>query len=117
MCRLCRSGRFPKHTDVASWDMHESASDPLTRALVAPLRDAGFAVATVLSPTDALGALAKRRQKTAGCEAVGASRAVWPRNMGADSAKTWLKCALRSRFRSEGDRTAETRGLAGSYSL
>ncbi len=68
--RARRSGRFPKHADVVSWDLHESASasDPLTRALLAPLRDAGFAVDTVLSPTDALCALAKRRQKTAGRE-------------------------------------------------
>ena len=68
--RARRSGRFPKHADVVSWDLHESASasDPLTRALLAPLLDAGFAVDTVLSPTDALCALAKRRQKTAGRE-------------------------------------------------
>ena len=68
--RARRSGRFPKHADVVSWDLHESASasDALTRALLAPLRDAGFAVDTVLSPTDALCALVKRRQKTAGRE-------------------------------------------------
>ena len=56
--------------DVVAWDLHESASasDPLTRAVLAPLRDAGFAVDAVLSPTDALCALAKRRQKAAGRE-------------------------------------------------
>ena len=63
-----RSGRFPKHATVVAWSLPESASasDPLTRAVLAPLCDAGFAVDAVLSPPDALAALAKRRQKAAG---------------------------------------------------
>ena len=66
--RARRSGRFPKHATVVAWDLHESASasDPLSRAVLAPLRDAGFAVDAVLCPADALCALAKRRQKTPG---------------------------------------------------
>ena len=39
---------------------------PADRAVLAPLRDAGFAVDAVLCPADALCALAKRRQKAAG---------------------------------------------------
>jgi hypothetical protein len=68
--RRARRSGFPKHAAVVAWDVHESASasDPQTRAVVAPLAEAGFAVDTVLSPTDALCALAKRRQKIAGRE-------------------------------------------------
>ena len=68
--RARRSGRFPKHSTVVAWDVHESTStsDPRTRAVVAPLVEAGFAVDTVVSPTDALCVLAKRRQKIAGRE-------------------------------------------------
>jgi len=65
-----RSGRFPKHAAVVAWNLHESASasDPLTRAFLAPFRDAGFTVAAVLAPADALCALAKRRRKATGRE-------------------------------------------------
>jgi hypothetical protein len=63
-----RSGRFPRHARVVAWDLHESASasDPLTRAVLAPLDEAGFVVDAVLSPADALCALAERRPKSAG---------------------------------------------------
>jgi hypothetical protein len=68
--RRARRSGFPKHAAVVAWDVHESASatDPHTRAVIAPLAEAGFAVDTVVSPTDALCALAKRRQKIAGRE-------------------------------------------------
>ena len=69
--RARRSGRFPKHATVVAWDLHESAStsDPLTPRRPRAARDAGFAVETVVSPTDALCALAKQRQKIARREA------------------------------------------------
>ena len=40
---------LPEHATVVAWDLHESASasDPLSRAVLAPLRDAGFAVDAV----------------------------------------------------------------------
>ena len=68
--RRARRSGFPRHAAVVAWDVHESASpsDPRTRLVVAPLAEAGFAVDTLVSPTDALCALAKRRQKVAGRE-------------------------------------------------
>lgn len=65
--RARRAGRFPRHAKVVAWDLHESASPSaaLPRALLAPLRDAGFVVDAVLSPPDALCALAERRPRTA----------------------------------------------------
>jgi hypothetical protein len=64
------SGSFPKHAAVVAWDVHESASNSDRRSAgEAPLAEAGFAVGTVVSPTAALCALAKRRQKIAGREA------------------------------------------------
>jgi len=68
--RRARRSGFPRHAAVVAWDVHESASasDPRTRVVVAPLVEAGFAVDTIVSPTDALCALAKRRQKIAGRE-------------------------------------------------
>jgi hypothetical protein len=63
-----RSGRFPRHARVVAWGLHEtaSASDPLTRAVLAPFDEAGFVIDAVLSPADALCALAERRPKSAG---------------------------------------------------
>jgi hypothetical protein len=68
--RVRRAGGFPRRANVVAWGLHESASasDPLTRATLAPLRDAGFAVDAVLSPAEALCLLAARRAKAAGRE-------------------------------------------------
>src|SRR5215208_8161184 len=54
--RVRRARRFPRRASVVAWGLHESASvsDPLTRAALAPVREAGFAVETVLSPAEAL---------------------------------------------------------------
>ena len=63
-----RIARLPRTARVVAWGLHESASaaDPLTRTLVAPLREAGFEVETVVSPAQALLLLARRRPRPAG---------------------------------------------------
>ena len=63
-----RTARLPRTARVVAWGLHESASaaDPLTRTLVAPLREAGFEVETVVSPAQALALLARRRPRPAG---------------------------------------------------
>src|SRR5688500_4290824 len=63
-----RTARLPRTARVVAWGLHESASaaDPLTRTLVAPLREAGFQVETVVSPAQALLLLARRRPRPAG---------------------------------------------------
>jgi hypothetical protein len=63
-----RTARLPRTARVVAWGLHESASttDPLTRTLVAPLREAGFEVETVVSPAQALTLLARRRPRPAG---------------------------------------------------
>ena len=63
-----RAARLPRRASVVAWGLHESASasEPLTRAALAPLREAGFAVEAVLAPAEALCLLAERRVKVPG---------------------------------------------------
>jgi hypothetical protein len=68
--RRARRCGFPRHAVLVAWDLDEAASvaDPRTRVEIAPLVDAGFAVDAVVSPIDALCALAQRRRTIAGRE-------------------------------------------------
>lgn len=65
-----RTDRLPRHARVVAWGLPESAAndpgDITTRTLVAPLREAGFDVETVMSPAQALALLARRRPRPAG---------------------------------------------------
>ncbi len=66
--RLRRKGRFPRRARVVGWSLEEGAapSDPLTRAALAPLLEAGFVLDAVMTPPEALAALAKSRPRAAG---------------------------------------------------
>ena len=68
--RRARRSGFPGQAGVVAWDIDDAASveDARTHAEIAPLVDAGFAVDAVVSPIDALCALAQRRRKIAGRE-------------------------------------------------
>lgn len=66
--RLRRKGRFPRRARVVGWSLEEGAapSDPLTRAALAPLLEAGFVLDAVMTPPEALAALARSRPRAAG---------------------------------------------------
>jgi hypothetical protein len=66
--RLRRKGRFPRRARVVGWSLEDGAapSDPLTRAALAPLLEAGFVLDAVMTPPEALAALAKSRPRAAG---------------------------------------------------
>jgi hypothetical protein len=58
-----RAKRFPRRANVVVWGLPEDASahDATSRASVRPITDAGFRVNTILTPSQALAALAKSR--------------------------------------------------------
>ena len=66
-----RAKRFPRHARVVAWSLHQSASiaDAATLAGLAPLRQAGFVVETILRPAEALAVLARIRRLAPGREA------------------------------------------------
>ena len=53
--------RFPTRARVVAWGRHPSASieDPGTDAMLTPLREAGFRVDEVFTPSEALALLAR----------------------------------------------------------
>jgi hypothetical protein len=63
-----RTRHFPKHLRAVVWGLHQSASatDAATRALLGPFRRAGFVIDDVLSPPNALAALARQRSRAPG---------------------------------------------------
>ena len=66
-----RRHRFPRHACVVLWGLPGSPLDAATaHAAAAPVRDAGFTIHRVLTPTEALAALAKTRQRQPGGRAV-----------------------------------------------
>jgi len=62
--QLRRSGRYPRRTRVVAWGAEGGPAAPLTHAAIAPLVAAGFTVDAVLSPAEALLALASARPAT-----------------------------------------------------
>jgi hypothetical protein len=58
-----RSGKLPRRTRVVLWGVPEGASrrDPSVKPLIAPLMEAGYHVESVVTPCNALAALARVR--------------------------------------------------------
>jgi hypothetical protein len=59
---------FPARARIVAWGPHQSASatDPATRVSLAPLLEAGFQIEDVMSPPEALAALARQRPEVRG---------------------------------------------------
>jgi hypothetical protein len=68
--RRARRGGFPRHATIVDWNLRGAAfaSDPFAEAALAPFRDAGFVIDSVLTPPEALCLLAERRSRAAGRE-------------------------------------------------
>src|SRR5687768_9886017 len=61
-----RQKRFPRRARVVVWGLHDidSTDDPAMHAGVRPVEDAGFRVESVLTPSQALAALAATRPRS-----------------------------------------------------